>query len=179
MNRKKAVFLDRDGTICEEKNYLSDPDELELFSFAAEAIKLFRESGYLVIIITNQSGIGRGYFNEDDLDRISQKMFDQLDSEGARIDAIYYCPHAPEDNCDCRKPKTKMIKNACKDFPIDLANSWIIGDKAIDIQTGINAGTKSALVLTGYGKSEIDKCRDTTNLIAEDLLDAALKITAK
>lgn len=179
MSSKKAIFLDRDGTICEESNYLSNPDDLEIFPYAAEAIRLLNDAGFLVVIITNQSGIGRGYFNEDDLDRISQKMFDQLDSGGARIDAIYYCPHAPEDNCDCRKPKTKMIENACKDFPIDLANSWIIGDKAIDIQTGINAGTKSALVLTGYGKSEIDKCNDTANLTAEDLLDAALKITAK
>jgi len=172
---KKGIFFDRDGTLIEEVNYLARPEQLKLFPFAAEAIQLLNENGFLVFLITNQSGIGRKYFNENDLREIHEKLIADLALMDAKLDAIYFCPHAPEDDCDCRKPKTGMIRQATRDFSIDLKNSWTIGDKALDVETGFNAGTKTALVLTGYGIKEREKLNENPDLIAENLL-AAVKI---
>ncbi|CAN5448435.1 D-glycero-beta-D-manno-heptose 1,7-bisphosphate 7-phosphatase [soil metagenome] len=171
--KKRAVFLDRDGTVCEEVNYLSRAEDLRLFPFAAEAIKLLNENDFLVILITNQSGIARKYFDENDLREIHKKLEEELAKSGAKLDAIYFCPHNSADNCACRKPKTGLIKQSFNDFEIDLQNSWMIGDKAIDIQTGFNADTKTALVLTGYGQKEIKKLEKEPNVVAENLLEAA------
>ena len=172
LKSKPAVFLDRDGTLIEEVNYLARPEGLKLFPFAAEAVRLLRENGFLVILITNQSGVGRGYFNENDLRDIHAKLIAGLAIENAKLDAIYFCPHAPENDCDCRKPQTGMIRQATDDFSIDLENSWTIGDKAIDVETGFNAKTKTALVLTGYGAKELKKTSKKPDLIAENLLEA-------
>lgn len=169
---KKAIFLDRDGTICEDASYLARVEDLRLFSFAAEAIRLLNECDFLVFLITNQSGIGRGYFDENTLQVIHKQLIKELDENNARLDAIYFCPHKPDDRCLCRKPQTGMIEQAAKDFPIDLQNSWMIGDKTIDVQTGFNAGTKTALVLTGYGGEEIEKMKIKPDLIGENLLEA-------
>ena len=171
--KKRAVFLDRDGTICEEVNYLSRAEDLRLFSFAAEAVKILNENNFSVISITNQSGIARKFFDENDLREIHQKLENDLAKSGAKLDAIYYCPHNSADDCLCRKPKTGLIKRALNDFEIDLQNSWMIGDKAIDIQTGFNAETKTALVLTGYGQNEIEELEIEPDLIVKDLLEAA------
>ncbi len=171
--KKRAVFLDRDGTVCEEVNYLSRAEDLRLFPFAAQAIKFLNENNFLVVLITNQSGIARKFFDENDLREIHHKLENELTKSGAKLDAIYYCPHNSADNCDCRKPKTGLIKQALNDFEIDLQNSWMIGDKTIDVQTGFNAKTKTALVLTGYGQKEIEKLEKQPNLIAENLLEAA------
>lgn len=170
---KPAVFLDRDGTLIEEVNYLAAPKDLKLFPFAAEAIRLLNENGFLVILTTNQSGIGRGYFTENDLREIHAKLIAELAAQNAKLDAIYFCPHAPENDCDCRKPKTGMIRRAIADFSIDLENSWAIGDKALDVEMGFNAGTKAALVLTGYGIVEKERLNRKPDLIAENLLDVA------
>ncbi len=170
--KKRAVFLDRDGTICEEINYLSRAEDLRLFSYAATAIKLLNENNFSVILITNQSGIARKFFDENDLREIHKKLESELAKSGAKLDAIYYCPHHSADNCDCRKPKTGLIKQALKDFEIDLKKSWMIGDKAIDVQTGFKAGTKTALVLTGYGQKEVERLENEPDLIAKDLLEA-------
>lgn len=175
---KKAAFLDRDGTICEDHGYLSDPKDLKMFPFTAEAINLLIENDFLVILVTNQSGIARGYFTEDDFERVNDKIIEELSNEGASIDGVYYCPHAPSDKCHCRKPLPKMIERACRDFNVAVGKSWMIGDKAIDVETGINAGAKSSLVLTGYGKEEVEKCKDKADLVAGDLLDAVKKIIA-
>ncbi len=177
--KKRAVFLDRDGTVCEEVNYLSRAEDLRLFSFAGKAIKLLNENNFLVILITNQSGIARKFFDEDDLREIHQKLESELAKSGAKLDAIYYCPHNSADNCNCRKPKTGLIEQALNDFEIDLQNSWMIGDKAIDIETGFNAGAKTALVLTGYGQKEADKLEKEPDLIAKDLLEAAKLVNCK
>lgn len=174
--RQKAVFLDRDGTICEDFNYLSRPKDLRIFPFAAKAIQLLNEAGFLVIIITNQSGIGRGYFTEETLNEINESMMKQLTSKNARIDALYFCPHLPENACKCRKPGTEMIENAAKEFGIDLEGSWMIGDKSVDIETGQNIGVKSAIVMTGYGKTELENCVTKPDLVSENLLSAALAI---
>lgn len=173
--KQKVVFLDRDGTLCEEVNYLSRPEDLRLFPFSAEAVKLLNENGFIVILITNQSGIARGFFDEKVLHEIHAKLKKELAESNAKLDAIYFCPHNFTDGCDCRKPKTGMIKRAKQDFALDLENSWIIGDKAIDVETGFNAQIKTALVLTGYGQTEVEKLEKKPDLIAENLLQIVKK----
>ncbi len=173
---KMAIFLDRDGTICEDADYLSRPEQLKIFPYAAEAVRLLNENNYLVILITNQSGIARGYFDENNLGAIHEKLISQLAEENAKLDAIYFCPHNSEDNCSCRKPKIGMIERAMKDFSIDPEKSWMIGDKAIDVETGFNARTKTALVLTGYGQKEVGKLKNKPDITAENVLKAVEKI---
>ena len=170
--RRKAVFIDRDGTICEEVNYLSRPENLRLFPFSAEAVKMLNDNDFLVVLITNQSGIARGFFDEKTLHEIHAKLKSELDESKAKLDAIYFCPHKPADNCFCRKPAIGMIQKAKQNFPFDLKNSWIIGDKAIDVETGFNAQIKTALVLTGYGKKEAPTLKQKPDIIAENLLEA-------
>ncbi len=177
--KKSAVFIDRDGTICEDVDYLSRPDELKIFPFASEALRLLNENDFLAILITNQSGIARGFFDENALGKIHEKLSSELAKQNAKLDAIYFCPHNSVDNCICRKPKTGMIEQATKDFSIDLENSWMIGDKAIDVETGFNAGTKTALVLTGYGQKEVGKLIRKADITAENLLHAAKEIIEK
>ncbi len=171
-SKSKAVFLDRDGTICEDVNYLSRPEQLKIFPFAAEAVRLLNEKDFLVILITNQSGIARGFFDENALGEIHVKLVSELAEQNAKLNAIYFCPHNTDDNCDCRKPKIGMIEQATRDFLIDLENSWMIGDKAIDVETGFNAGTQTALVMTGYGRKEIENLERKPNITAENLLFA-------
>ena len=179
MKAKKAIFLDRDGTICEDVNYLARPEQLKLFPFAAEAVRLLNENGFIVILITNQSGIARGFFDENALREIHEKLVSELAEQNAKLDAIYFCPHNSVDNCACRKPKTGMIEQATKDFSIDLKNSWMIGDKAIDVETGFRAGTKTALVLTGYGQKDIQQLEREPDIIAESLFETVKKINEK
>ena len=176
---KKAVFLDRDGTICEDVNYLSRPEQLKIFPFAAEAVRLLNDNNFLVIVITNQSGIARGFFDENTLLEIHEKLISELAEQSAKLDAIYFCPHNSDDNCACRKPKTGMLEQATKDFSIDLENSWMVGDKKIDIETGFNAGTKTALVLTGYGRKDIEKSKRNPDIVAENLFETVKRIIKK
>ncbi|MEJ7700098.1 MAG: HAD family hydrolase [Pyrinomonadaceae bacterium] len=173
---KKAIFLDRDGTICEDVSYLARVEDLRLFSFAAEAIRLLKENRFLVIVVTNQSGIGRKIFDESAMHAIHEKIQAEID---AKIDAFYFCPHLPTEACCCRKPNLGMIEKACADFPIDLENSWMIGDKELDVKTGFNAGVKTALVLTGYGEKTAADLGKKPNLVAKNLLEAVKKITRK
>ncbi|HXH68951.1 MAG TPA: HAD family hydrolase [Pyrinomonadaceae bacterium] len=177
--KSKAVFLDRDGTICEDVNYLSRPEDLKPFPFAAEALRLLIENGFLAILITNQSGIARGFFDELALREIHEKLVSELAKQNAKLDAIYFCPHNFGDDCACRKPKTGMIEQASGDFSIDLEKSWMIGDKAIDVETGFRAGTKTALVLTGYGQKDFEKCERKPDFVAENLFLAVKKIIGK
>ncbi len=169
----RAVFLDRDGTIAIDVSYCRRPEDFKLFPSTAKAIKLLNEYGYKVIVITNQSGVARGYFDEDTLDRIHQKMQRELTEEGARIDGIYYCPHHPDDSCECRKPKPKMILQAAKEHDIDLKQSFMVGDKPMDIQAGQNAGCRTVLLPLDTGESEPGSSPDYT---APDLYAAALWI---
>jgi len=168
----KAVFLDRDGTICKDVSYLSRVEDLRLFPFAAEAIRFLNKNDFLVCLVTNQSGVGRGYFDENTLREIHAQLVKELQRGGAHLDAIYFCPHAPEDECLCRKPQTKMIERAVEEFQIDLKNSWMIGDKSIDVETGLNAKTKTAFVLTGYGAREVETMQVKPDLVGENLLEA-------
>lgn len=169
---KKAIFLDRDGTVCEDAAYLSRVEDLRLFPFAAEAIRILSRNDFLVCLVTNQSGIGRGIFDENALREIHAQLKKELSESNAHLDAIYFCPHAPENKCQCRKPHIGMIEQAAKDFQIDLKNTWMIGDKAIDVETGSNAKTKTALVLTGYGAREVANMEIKPDLVGQNLLEA-------
>lgn len=140
MGAKKAVFIDRDGTITKDVPFCSRPEDLELVDGAAQSIKKLNDAGFLVIMITDQSGIGRGYFTEDTLNKIHKKMKQDLAKKGARVDGIYYCPHHPDDNCDCRKPKTGLIKKALQDFDISLSGSYVIGDRPRDVELAERIG---------------------------------------
>lgn len=142
----KAVFIDRDGTINANVEYLDNPDNLQIYPRVAEGIKLLKKNGYKIIIVTNQSGIARGYFTEDTLEKIHQRMKNELSEKGASVDAIYYCPHHPDDLCDCRKPNTGLLDKAIKDFEIDISTSFIIGDRMLDVEAGKKIGLKTVLV---------------------------------
>lgn len=172
-----AVFLDRDGTVNEDVGYLDDVDRVALIDCAAEAIALLRRNGLKAIVVTNQSGVARGYFSEELLPRLHDKLQRLLKEQGAGLDAIYYCPHHPDDHCDCRKPKLGMIRRAEKEFSIDPSRSYVVGDKLSDVEFGRLAGCKAILVRTGHGKDELanggDEPKGEPDYIAEDILDAA------
>lgn len=168
-----AVFVDRDGTLIEEVDHLATVEELRIFPFTAEAVGLLKESGYLVIVVTNQSGIGRAYFDESSMHKIHDRLQHEM---GGKIDGFYFCPHLPDAGCTCRKPGTGMIESACSEFAIDLSRSWIIGDKVIDVKTGHNAGIRTALVLTGYGTSHRELLEDDSDIVGEHFLDAVKEI---
>ena len=170
----RAIFLDRDGTMAIDVSYCSRPEDFELFPNTARAIKLLNEHDYKVIVITNQSGVARGYFTEDTLGRIHQKMRGKLVEEGARIDGIYYCPHHPNDNCECRKPKPKMVMQAVNEHDIDLKQAFMVGDKPLDIQLGKNVGCRTVLIPANTGETEVGP--GSPDYTASDLLQAALWI---
>jgi D-glycero-D-manno-heptose 1,7-bisphosphate phosphatase len=171
--KQKAVFIDRDGTLIEEVNFLSRAEDLRFFPFTDQAVKLLKENDFLVVVVTNQSGIGRKIFTEAAMREIHEAIQKHLTK---KIDAFYFCPHLPGENCACRKPKTAMIERAAADFAIDLENSWFIGDKAIDVEAGRNANLKTALVLTGYGKQASEQLENPADLTTENLLEAAIRI---
>jgi D-glycero-D-manno-heptose 1,7-bisphosphate phosphatase len=173
---QKTVFIDRDGTLIEEVNFLHKVEELRFFPWTVEAVRLLKENGFLVIVITNQSGIGRKIFEESAMHEIHEKIQEELSE---KLDEFYFCPHLPDEGCACRKPNLGMIETARAHFEIDLANSWMIGDKAIDIETGFNAGIKTALVLTGYGRKALESLERKPNLVAENLLEAVKIICEK
>ncbi len=165
----KAVFLDKDGVIVEDLGYHYKTEDFKLIPNVVEGLKLLKN--YLLIIITNQSGIGRGYYTFQDYEKFNEYMLKELDKHKIKIEKTYVCPHKPDDNCECRKPKTKLIKDAAKEFDIDLKKSFMIGDKRIDIEMGHNAGCKSILVLTGNGMKEKENAN--ADYVAKDLIDAA------
>lgn len=182
----RAIFIDRDGTLNEDIGYVSSPDQLVVYPWAAEAVRLINNSGCKAIVITNQSGIARGMYTEDVLARIHVRMINELSRKGARIDAVYYCPHHPavgeppyRGACECRKPRTGMLDAASREHSIDLARSFVIGDKASDIDLAENAGARGSLVLTGYGKETVthpDRWPCKPAFVADNLLEAVRQI---
>jgi histidinol-phosphate phosphatase family protein len=170
---KRAVFLDRDGTINEEREYLSSPDGLVLINGAVKAIRMINEAGLLAVVITNQSGIGRGYFTEEAVDAVHRRLSEMVGEGGGRFDAFYHCPHHPEEGCGCRKPATGLIERAAEDLGIDPSNSYVIGDKAIDIELATRCGAQGVLVLTGYGSEQQGWIEPPPDFIAHDILAAA------
>jgi D-glycero-D-manno-heptose 1,7-bisphosphate phosphatase len=145
------ILLDRDGTLNVEKHYLSDPDQLELYPGTADALKRLRALGYGLAVLTNQSGIGRGYFDRETVERVHQRLTELLAAEGASLDAIYLCPHGPDQDCDCRKPLPGLARQAMAQFGFDPKQAVVIGDKAADIGVGQAIGARTILVRTGWG----------------------------
>ncbi|HOK05277.1 MAG TPA: D-glycero-beta-D-manno-heptose 1,7-bisphosphate 7-phosphatase [Victivallales bacterium] len=143
----KAVFLDRDNTIIFDKGYLSNPDEVKLISGVTPALKKLSEAGFLLIIVTNQSGIGRGYFSKEQMNLVNQKILQMLEKENIHIEKIYFCPHTPSENCECRKPKPGLILKAARELKIDISKSIMIGDKTSDLEAGIMAGCKYNIMI--------------------------------
>lgn len=182
MGKKRAVFLDRDGTINVEVQYLSRVDEFQFIPGVPSALKGLKDAGFLLVVVTNQSGIGRGYYDEAALESIHDHMHSDLAAFGAAIDACYFCPHHPEHangeyrkECGCRKPLPGMLQQAAEDLGIDLAASYMIGDKLSDVLAGINAGCTSLLVLTGYGSAQAAEVPQGVN-VYPDLQAAAQAI---
>lgn len=154
--RRPAVFLDRDGTLIDDVGYLADPEGISFYPGIPEALKKLTDRGFLIVVITNQSGIGRGFFIEEKALAVNHSMLGMLRAEGVSLSAIYYCPHRPEDNCRCRKPELLMVNRALEDLNIDGNRSWVVGDVDKDVWTGIKAGLKPILVETGKSdKGEI------------------------
>jgi len=157
--QNKAVFLDRDGTIIREAEYLSDPEKVELLDGSVTGIRQLHDAGYLVVVTSNQSGVARGYFDETAVRRVNAQMQKLLQVQAAQVDAVYFCPHYPQGTvpeysraCDCRKPAPGMLQTAARELGIDLKQSWVIGDKQADIEFGLQQGLGTILVLTGYGE---------------------------
>lgn len=177
----QAVFLDRDGVITQEPpHYTHKLSQLELIPKSADAIRLLNENGFVVIVASNQSGIGRGYYREEDAILFNPAMKENLAKDSTYIDAIYYCPHHPEAeieryrvDCNCRKPKPGMLLRAKEEMNIDLKQSFIVGDKLTDIEAGERAGCRTILVRTGHGVEELKSNQIECDYIADDLYDAA------
>ena len=169
----RAVFLDRDGTIMEDANYVGKVDQVALIPGAPQALRRLQEAGYKLFIVTNQSGVGRGYFTREAVESIHAHLNEQFFEEGVRFDRYYVCPHHPEDNCDCRKPKPKFLLEAAQEYGLDLSRCFMIGDRESDIQAGVNAGAVSILVLTGVGRETLAKQVAKPAHVAENIADAA------
>lgn len=174
-----AVFVDRDGTINVDVDFLSSPGQLKLIPRSADAIRELNELGIPVIVITNQSGIARGLYSEQDLAVVHKAMDALLKEHGAVIQRYYYCPHHPTDgiapyvtDCECRKPKPGMLKQAQREFGFDLKRSFVIGDKKIDMEAGRSVGAVSVQVSTGYGVQEKGSAAEFRDHYAADLYDA-------
>jgi D-glycero-D-manno-heptose 1,7-bisphosphate phosphatase len=185
--KRRAVFMDRDGTISEEVGYVNHTARYRVFQYSAEAVRLLNEAGWLAILVTNQAGVARGYFTEELIGSVHGILKSELEKQGARLDAIYYCAHHPSVgeppyrfDCDCRKPKPGLIQRAAAEFEIDLAASWMVGDRYSDIELARNAGARSAFVLSGYGRGEWEYQRANwphePDLVTEDLLEAVRRI---
>ncbi|MCF8482050.1 MAG: HAD family hydrolase [Rhodospirillum sp.] len=170
---RRAVLLDRDGTINVETHYLSRPEQLTLLPGAAEGLRMMRDLGLALIVVTNQSGIARGYFTEEDLATVHARFRDILAKEGVAVDGIYHCPHGTDTDCACRKPKRGLVDQALTDIEFDPTRSFIIGDKAIDLELGRAVGAEPILVRTGYGADVEAKGDHGAAFVANTLAQAA------
>jgi len=180
---RRAVFMDRDGTISEEVGYVNHVSRYRVFPFAAEAVRALNEAGLLAVLVTNQAGVARGYFKEDLIGEVHKTLAAELGRGGARLDAVYYCPHHPSVgeppyrlDCDCRKPRPGLLRRAAEELDLDLSRCWMVGDRYSDVELARNAGVRSAFVLTGYGRGELEfqseGWKQRPDLIAENLLEA-------
>jgi D-glycero-D-manno-heptose 1,7-bisphosphate phosphatase len=167
---KRFVLIDRDGTLNVEKQYLSDPNQLELIPGAAPALKRLQEAGWGICVVSNQSGIARGYFDLGQVAKVHQRLAEMLAEIDVRLDGIYLCPHGPDDGCDCRKPLPGMVRQAMAEHRFDPRRVWVIGDKEADVGLGHAVGAKSILVRTGYGREHEPNTQ--ADFIADDLAAA-------
>lgn len=180
MNR--ALFFDRDGTLIEDRDYLHKPEEVVIFPGAPEALKKLQDAGFELIMVTNQSGVGRNYFTLADVERVHEHILHELAPAGVKVRKIYIAPEAPDQASRGRKPSPQFLFDARNEFGIDLSQSYMVGDKLIDLECGWNAGVKkSLLVRTGYGRKveQADRDRLKNAIIVDDLLAAATWIVAQ
>lgn len=174
---KRAVFLDRDGTINIEKEYLYQAKDFEFIPGAPEAVRLLNRAGIMVVVVTNQSGVARGYYTEEDVENLHRHIDRELERSGAHVDCWLYCPHHPAGRgsyalpCSCRKPLPGMLQEAAARYDIDLENSTMIGDKLADIEAGLAAGCRTILVRSGYGAGE-EKYVGSQTAVCDDLVSA-------
>lgn len=167
---ERAIFLDRDGVINIDKGYVYKISDFEFLPDVMQTLKYFQKQNFLLFIVTNQSGIGRGYFTYQDLEKLNNHILNEFKKEDITISKIYFCPHSPSENCECRKPKPKMLFDAAHEFDIDMKNSWMIGDKESDMEAGFNAGIDN-LVLIGkklpksLAKFNVNSLSDTIKVI--------------
>jgi D-glycero-D-manno-heptose 1,7-bisphosphate phosphatase len=179
-----AVFLDRDGTVAHEVGYVNHPDRFRIYAFAPRAVRLLNAAGYRVFIVTNQSGVARGYFTQSVLDEVHERLRASLARGGARIEAIYACPHydGKGEPCACRKPRPGMLHEAAREHGVDLAASWVVGDMITDVEMGKSVGARGILLRTGYGTGQIAyqraRWRVEPDHVCDNLLDAARLIAA-
>jgi D-glycero-D-manno-heptose 1,7-bisphosphate phosphatase len=185
--RPRAIFMDRDGTLSHEVGYVNHLSRFRLYPWAVEAVKLINRSGYLAVVATNQAGVARGYFPESLVGEVHASLVSTMERGGARLDAIYYCPHHPStgeppyrQDCDCRKPRPGLLRRAEADLGIDLGGSWVVGDRPGDLELAWSVGARGALVKSGYGigtlAHDAPRFKRQPDLIADHLLDAVLAI---
>lgn len=148
---KRAIFLDRDGTINVDTGYLSEPDSLVIIRGAKKGIRMLKKNGFMVFIITNQSGVGRGYFSLEQLEAVNQRLLQELAKDGIVIDDVRFCPHHPQQKCSCRKPEPQLVSDLIRQYEIDAENSYFVGDKLLDVKTGKNVGCKTILISDDSG----------------------------
>lgn len=169
----KAIFLDRDGTVNADSGYVHKIEDFAFLPGAVEGLKLLKKKGFKLFFITNQSGIGRGYYKEEDFHKFNNHVLNELKKVGIKIEKTHFCPHHPDEICECRKPNPKIIKDVAKEFDIDLEKSFVVGDHPSDIELGKNAKVKTAYVLTGHGDKHMEKLKEKPDFIADNLLKAA------
>jgi D-glycero-D-manno-heptose 1,7-bisphosphate phosphatase len=174
--KRRAVFLDRDGTIAEEVGYANHISRFVVYPFAATAIRRLNEAGLPVIVVTNQSGVARGFFPESLIGRMHEKMVEELAAGGAHVDGMYYCPHIRDDQCSCRKPLPGMLEQAAREHNLEISGSVLVSDRYNDIQMGHENGCRTILVLTGYGRGDYEwnraKWPRQPDYVVENLADA-------
>jgi D-glycero-D-manno-heptose 1,7-bisphosphate phosphatase len=157
MSGRRAVFLDRDGTVIHERHYLADPAQVELLPGVTAALRAFRDAGYALVVVTNQSGIARGFYTERDFAAVQQRLEELLEREGLQLDAVFFCPHHPDFTgpCDCRKPGLRMYREAAARLGLDLSASLFVGDRLHDVEPALLLGGRGYLVGTGHGGGSV------------------------
>jgi len=185
--KRRAVFLDRDGTVAEEVGYVNHVSRFRLYPWSAEAIRKINQAGWAAVVVTNQAGVARGYFPEEVIQQVNEKMRQELAAAGAQLDGVYYCAHHPDvgeppyrQRCDCRKPQPGMLERAARELGLELEGSVVIGDRYLEIEMAHRRGLRGALVLTGYGRGEVEYSSERwpkpPDWVADNLLDAVNKI---
>jgi D-glycero-D-manno-heptose 1,7-bisphosphate phosphatase len=159
MSGRAAVFLDRDGTLIDDVGYISDPDDVRLVPGAADALRVLRDDGFALVVVSNQSGIGRGLTTQEQADAVHRRFLEELEAAGAAIDATYYCPHTPDDGCPCRKPLPGLILDAARELELDLERSTTVGNSAVDVAAGEAAGTRTILLGQGEWPQAVRRIR--------------------
>ena len=173
---RAAVFFDRDGTLMRDVDFASRPEQVELLPGAADAVRDLAQNGWYIVLVTNQSGIGRGLFTPDDYERVHQRLIELLETHGARLDATYHCPHAPDVNCDCRKPGVGMFQQAAREHDLDLTMSWCIGDRWRDVAPAQALGATGLLVQSDATPAEdLERARGA-GMLVPSLKDAVRRI---